>query len=136
MVPDPDRFASNVLPTDDDGGGAIVPQREDSPAEPAPGTRRLMRAVLADALHVFLTHMPRGHTHADLRFREVEQWFRSRDTQWPFSFERVCEALDLDPGRLRRRLSEHRCSAFAGVVPEGGKRRVTHIDERRRGRGR
>jgi hypothetical protein len=135
MVPDPDRFATELLAADG-GGGAVVPQREDAPPEVAPATRRLMRAVLADALHVFLTRMPRGQAHPDPRFREVEQWFRSRDGQWPFSFERVCEALDLDPSRIRRRLAEHRCAAFAGVLPPGGKRRVTHLDERRRRRRR
>ena len=133
MLPDLDRFAADLLPPDD-GSGAVVPQREDAPPEVAAATRRLMRAVLVDALHVFLTRMPRGHATADLRFREVEQWFRSRDERWPFSFERVCEALDMDPARVRRRLGEHRCAAFAGVVPPAGKRRVTHIDERRRRR--
>ena len=31
-------------------------------------------------------------------------WLESTDRGWPFSFENICEALDVDPGALRRRL--------------------------------
>ena len=31
-------------------------------------------------------------------------WFVSPDTSWPFSFENICAALELDAGALRQRL--------------------------------
>ncbi len=31
-------------------------------------------------------------------------WVTSTDRAWPFSFENICEALDVDPHRVRRQL--------------------------------
>jgi hypothetical protein len=31
-------------------------------------------------------------------------WVTSTDRAWPFSFENICEALDMDPQRVRREL--------------------------------
>jgi hypothetical protein len=31
-------------------------------------------------------------------------WLTSTDRGWPFSFENICEALDMDPGTVRRQL--------------------------------
>lgn len=33
--------------------------------------------------------------------RSPQAWFRSNDRTWPFSFRRVCEALDLNPDAVR-----------------------------------
>ncbi len=30
-------------------------------------------------------------------------WVTSTDRGWPFSFENICEALDMDPSEIRRR---------------------------------
>lgn len=30
-------------------------------------------------------------------------WVTSTDRGWPFSFENICEALDMDPNEVRRR---------------------------------
>jgi hypothetical protein len=40
---------------------------------------------------------------ADSRIvRAAVTYVASRDRQWPFSFENLCEALSLEPRRLRR----------------------------------
>jgi hypothetical protein len=31
-------------------------------------------------------------------------YLRSQDRAWPFSFENICEALDMDAGGVRRQL--------------------------------
>lgn len=31
-------------------------------------------------------------------------WLDSTDRGWPFSFENICEALDMNPGDVRRQL--------------------------------
>src|SRR5262252_5292211 len=65
---------------------------------------RLMLAVLENAIAVFVKACD-PHRHVGLRERrEVTRWFRSRDRRWLFSFERICEALDLDADCLRRGL--------------------------------
>jgi len=36
---------------------------------------------------------------------EARAWVEARDGRWPYSFENICEALDIDPKRLRVRLA-------------------------------
>jgi len=67
-----------------------------------PGEKRLMLAVLADAVDIFL----RGDSRDARRRRllvETAQWIRA-DDDGPFSFVNVCETLGLDASCLRRGL--------------------------------
>jgi len=66
------------------------------------GELRLMAAVLEDAVNV-LRKRPRSRAG-----REAGEWMSSRDTTWPFSYERICEALDLDPETVRRQVAVRR----------------------------
>lgn len=34
-------------------------------------------------------------------------WVQSTDRVWPFSFENLCDALDMDAGEVRRQLIAH-----------------------------
>jgi hypothetical protein len=44
----------------------------------------------------------RGYCPTDVRsIRRAIAYVASTDRGWPFSFENVCDALDLDAGRLR-----------------------------------
>jgi hypothetical protein len=63
--------------------------------------KRLMLAVLEEALvdYAKLADSPRPSARGALE--EVEAWFVGRAGWWPFSFERICEALDIDAGYLR-----------------------------------
>jgi hypothetical protein len=73
-------------------------------SSPHASHRRLMFAVLQDALTIILS---RGQHLRRVRrrlLRETIAWVRSDDLAWPFSFLNVCEALDLDACRLRHRL--------------------------------
>jgi hypothetical protein len=63
------------------------------------GERRLMVAVLLDAVAVYTKCRARGVVNR--RFREVDRWFRSHDREWPFAFERICEVLSLDTALIR-----------------------------------
>ena len=64
------------------------------------GERRLMVAVLLDAVAVYTKCRARGVVNR--RFREVDRWFRSHDHEWPFAFERICEVLSLDTALIRQ----------------------------------
>jgi hypothetical protein len=66
------------------------------------GELRLMTAVLEDAVYV-LGKRPRSRAG-----REAREWMTSRDTTWPFSYERICEALDFDPDTVRRLVTARR----------------------------
>lgn len=118
---------SGRLPTTDSPDDAAVDGdvvRLALTAEPAPGAaaeRRLMRAVLVDAFEIYLRRYDAESVEARRELAEVRRWFRSADRTWPFAFERVCEALDLDPERVRaalRAARDRRCER-ARTAPGG-----------------
>jgi hypothetical protein len=73
---------------------------------------RLMLAVLQEALSTFQRGI-RSRVAKDIEaFREVDRWFRSREFDWPFSFECICSTLEIDPGCVREGLNRLRRQAF------------------------
>jgi hypothetical protein len=66
--------------------------------------KRLMLAVLQEAVGTFQRHVDTESGPGVRIFREVEKWFRSSDSSWPFSFENICNALEINPLYLRRAL--------------------------------
>ncbi|HXQ24442.1 MAG TPA: hypothetical protein VN812_22355 [Candidatus Acidoferrales bacterium] len=66
--------------------------------------KRLMLAVLEEAVLTFCKHLGDTRVRSRRLVREVEQWMDSRHTNWPFSFENICATLSLDPGALRQGL--------------------------------
>src|SRR5437016_9746332 len=66
--------------------------------------KRLMVAVLERALGEYETYAARTDWPGRRQFAEVEAWFASDDTGWPFSFVPICEALGLDVPSVRARL--------------------------------
>src|SRR4029077_7372313 len=78
------------------------------PQFPAEGTlpaeRRLMLAVLQDAIDILLKHRNATQPKSRRLYLDTAEWIRSDDTEWPFSFVNVCETLGLSPSCLRRGL--------------------------------
>ena len=68
--------------------------------------KSLLAAILEDAVQEYLKYSRARDPKGESRFREVEEWIRRRDNEWIFSFENVCEFLDLDPEYVRGRLRE------------------------------
>jgi hypothetical protein len=72
-------------------------------ALPDDGERRLMLAVLLDAVRILRKLRPQGpkarRRHAWLRER---RWIEAEDRLTPCSFVNVCDALGLDPAYVRR----------------------------------
>ncbi len=62
---------------------------------------RLMLGILRDAVDLYLKALTPGNRVAAKRLREVVAWFASDDRNWPFSFERICEALNLESDYIR-----------------------------------
>ena len=68
--------------------------------------RRLMVAVLEDAVSCLSKDPRRGPGQQRRAFEEAHSWVNADDTEsWIFSFANVCEALGLNPGYLRRGLN-------------------------------
>ena len=75
--------------------------------------KRLMLAVMEDAISTFQKSV-RGLTRRQRRLlRETEEWMSEADNQWPFSFENICAALDIEPSYLRRGLCDWKGTLLA-----------------------
>jgi hypothetical protein len=66
------------------------------------GEERLMWAVLVDALKVLQSWQDGGRGSCNCS--EAAQWVNTRGTGHPFSFDSVCDALEIDAKLLRARL--------------------------------
>ena len=66
--------------------------------------RRLLAAILSDAIDCYIRDCCAGNRRKKKSFREAEEWFFSTDDYGVFSFENVCESLQIEPGYIRRGL--------------------------------
>jgi hypothetical protein len=66
--------------------------------------QRLMLAVLVDAINVLQGWQRVGSARRRRAFAEAAQWVNTRGTNYPFSFDSVCDALEMDSDALRSRL--------------------------------
>lgn len=70
-------------------------------AEPSAGTRRLLLAVLEEAIRTLRANAQKRGARAVRLRREVLRWLFGRQPASVFSFASICDALDLDARRLR-----------------------------------
>lgn len=68
------------------------------------GERRLLCAVLQEAVHTFLKYRDARTERGQRLFREVQAWFWSEQGDWLYAFESICLHLHLDPDYIRRGL--------------------------------
>lgn len=66
--------------------------------------RRLMLAVLEDAVQCFQKYLFASSAQGRRLFEEAEAWFRDDDDDWFFSFDSVCSELGITPSYFRRGL--------------------------------
>jgi hypothetical protein len=76
--------------------------------------RRLMIAVLEDAVDVYRKQVGAKDPHAQQLFREAEDWIEDPDRTWLFSFQNICDVLDIDADYLRRGLHAWKERAHGG----------------------
>jgi hypothetical protein len=89
-------------------------RRDDSALRPV---KRLMMALLEDALRCFQNNADAKSGPRKRLFSEAEEWLCSEDGEGPFSFNTVCETLGIEPEFLRRGLVEWRKQQLAGAAP-------------------
>jgi hypothetical protein len=76
--------------------------RDNRPPSPE---KRLLMAVLMDALLEFKEVASSSNPDDHARLSKLRAWFHAKDVKWPFSFVNLCEQLDLDPDSIRARLA-------------------------------
>ena len=84
------------------------------------GERRLMIAVLEDAVNCFMKQLHAIDPKARQLFLDAEEWITADDRTWFFAFENVCDTLDLDPEYVREGLFKWRAAERRRVGDAGG----------------
>jgi hypothetical protein len=77
--------------------------------------RRLMAAVLRDAIDCFIRDCFAPNRHRKRSYREAEEWFFTGDDHGVFSLDNVCGILNLDPGYIRRTIRRYTEQNAPGV---------------------
>ena len=68
------------------------------------GEHRLMIAVLEDAVDIYRKQAGAREARGQQLFREAEDWIADTDRTWLFSFENICDVLDINSEYIRRGL--------------------------------
>jgi hypothetical protein len=107
--------------------------------------QRLMLAVLVDAINVLHGWRGVGSGRKRRAFAEAAQWINTRGSTYPFSFDSICEVLEIDPEVLRSRLHGLTMGLLNSARPALGRLRLKELSrtqhmsanrQRRRGRAR
>jgi len=70
----------------------------------ADGERRLMFAILEDAIECFQKHLLAEENKRRQLHIDAELWFLEDDPSWLFSFVNICDVFEIHPVFLRRGL--------------------------------
>jgi len=83
--------------------------------------RLLMLAVLEDAVDCYQKYAFAKDPRGQQLFTEADEWVGSDDKGWLFSFENICDTLEISPGYVRRGLTgwrqRHSTRPRAKVAP-------------------
>jgi hypothetical protein len=77
-------------------------------SEPLEPERALLVAILEDGISDYLKYRRARDRDGKERFRDAADWVAGSSGDWIFSFDNVCELLDLDPKYVRRLIYEYR----------------------------
>jgi len=79
------------------------------------GEKRLILSVLEDAIECFMKCIDASTNKGQRLFREADEWIAHEDKRWVFSFDNVCDMLDINPEYMRlglRKWKEKRLEAI------------------------
>ena len=80
------------------------------------GEKRLILSVLEDAIECFMKCIDSPTSKGQRLFRDADEWIAHEDKRWVFSFDNVCDMLDINPEYMRmglRKWKEKRLEAIA-----------------------
>jgi hypothetical protein len=98
------------------------------------GERRLIIAVLEDAINCLQKNLSATDSRGRRLFREAENWVMSADRNPPFAFENICEFLSIDADYIRqglRRWARAAESKAGWRDAQGGRRRGVRVFQHR-----
>ena len=80
------------------------------------GEKRLMLAVLEDALDCYRKYAGVVEGPGLQLFRDVDVWITSRDRRWYYSYENICDTLEIDADYLRDGLAKWKALSMQGAA--------------------
>jgi len=98
------------------------------------GERRLMIAILEDAVDVYRKQACAADRKRRQLFDDAEAWIESSERRWVFSFENICDVLGLEAEYLRKGLRawKQRMGGDRGRVVRFPEAKPTSDDQRAR----
>jgi hypothetical protein len=87
------------------------------------GEKRLILSVLEDAVECFMKCIDASSSKGQRLFRDADEWIALEDKHWVFSFDNVCDMLDINPEYLRRGLREWKQRKLAALERAAEERR-------------
>ena len=96
---------------------AVTSIGDQSPARSPRANRRLMLAVLNEALQTYATGLTARTPTKRCDAYKAETWILSDATDHPFSFVNVCSVLGVDPDYIRGRMRRLRLTLFRAEGP-------------------
>lgn len=82
--------------------------------------RRLMLAILGDAVQCIQRYALARNSHGRVAFQEAAAWFESTESEWLFSFESICRTLGLASDQIRSALpkGQHPRTSAVSIIPQ------------------
>ena len=105
--------------------------------------KKLMLAVLEDAIACFQKYVFTRDGKGRLLFQEAEDWVQDSNGDWLFSFANVCETLGFNPDYLRQGLTQWKverldnrakAKVYQLAVRSGKRKRGVPVNRRNRQR--
>lgn len=96
------------------------------------GERKLMLAVLEDAVLVAQKYALARDPERRRELADARAWIAERDKTWPFSFENICNVLGIDPEYVRYGLdrASHRAGDRAQSTAQISEPKIVPLTER------
>ena len=79
--------------------------------------KRLMLAVLSDAVRCFQAYADARNPAERLRFAEAQAWILDHKAEGPFAFVTICESLGIEPNRMREGIRQFGSLHAGGTKP-------------------
>ncbi len=100
------------------------------------GEKRLILSVLEDAIECFMKCIEASTNKGQRLFRDAEEWINHEDKRWVFSFDNVCDMLDINAEYMRsglRRWKDNRLALIerrrAAMAEEAARAMMTAATE-------
>lgn len=90
---------------------------EPGPEMATPPEKRLALSIMATAIGDYIKYQDRTDEDSSRLRDEAEEWLLSHDERWPFSFQSICDLLDLPADQLRNAIFAEDLE-LQGVAPQ------------------